>query len=234
MVLHTWLDIKHPQVFVNTIVLAPAYKSAQVPALTIVSELGVRRRLPFDPNVIKHIVLNVTRQMIKQDVEAVLGMDPVHCRVGEAVIFAVEPSPEVVEAVDVVCVREPSDIPLVAVAEGLGDTDVAAWVFAKDSQVFFCDKEWIAFCELMPCCIDFWTRSLLPDSVVGSCKEGNIGMIPVDATIDCLDKRRLECCAALAMLSTTGYHAPAEACSLWRYMLLTMKPTKKDIVATTA
>jgi hypothetical protein len=64
MVSFRWLNIKYSQVFINTIILTKAYHGVQISALTVISELRIRRRLPFDPNVVHDIILDVARQMI--------------------------------------------------------------------------------------------------------------------------------------------------------------------------
>lgn len=48
-----------------------------------------------------------------------------------------------VEAVNVMWMRESGDELLFAVAEALGDTDIAVWIFAKDAHVVLRYQEWI-------------------------------------------------------------------------------------------
>lgn len=60
-----------------------------------------------------------------------------------SVIITVKALPDVVEAVNVMWMRESGDELLFAVAEALGDTDIAVWIFAKDAHVVLRYQEWI-------------------------------------------------------------------------------------------
>ena len=81
---------------------------------------------------------------------------------------------------------ESGDERFFAIAEVFGDANIAIWIFPEDAHVVLCYQEWISRGQRMPCCIDFWARRLLPDDAITFCKEGNVCVIEVCASVDVL------------------------------------------------